>query len=300
MEASAALEPWTNALYLDRGSAMTAHRYADRFSVVRVETAGALAAPVRKSSTVPALLATVFLRPIATDSYRLWIDDAVVAMAATPALGANVIDLEGEPAMWGGAGVDCIHFHVRRSAIDDTAAQLGYQRGTGFRLAVGRPDLVLAQIARTVLPHLGAGRPPALALDQLELIIASHLLQRYGDARPTRAAKRGGLAPWQRRRVVELLDTNIAGDVRLADLARACQLSVSHFARSFKASFGVTCHRWLTEHRIERAKQLLATTDVSLADVATRSGFADQAAFTRAFHRVAGVPPGQWRRAHDR
>jgi len=56
----------------------------------------------------------------------------------------------------------------------------------------------------------------------------------------------------------------------------------------------------LTEHRIERAKQLLATTDVSLADVATRSGFADQAAFTRAFHRVAGVPPGQWRRAHDR
>jgi len=75
-------------------------------------------------------------------------------------------------------------------------------------------------------------------------------------------------------------------------------LSVSHFARSFKASFGVTCHRWLMERRIERAQELLATADIPLADVAVQSGFADQAAFTRAFHRIAGMTPGRWRRAH--
>ena len=76
--------------------------------------------------------------------------------------------------------------------------------------------------------------------------------------------------------------------------------SVSHFARSFKASFGVTTHQWLIGRRIERAKELLALTDTPLAEVAGHSGFGDQAAFTRTFHHVVGATPGQWRRGHRR
>jgi AraC-like DNA-binding protein len=51
-----------------------------------------------------------------------------------------------------------------------------------------------------------------------------------------------GLAQWQKTRATELLRESLPGGVRLADLARECDLSVSHFARSFKASFGVTSH----------------------------------------------------------
>jgi AraC-like DNA-binding protein len=75
---------------------------------------------------------------------------------------------------------------------------------------------------------------------------------------------------------------------------------VSHFARSFKASFGVPCHRWLTEHRIQRAQELLAAKDAPLAEIADQCGFSDQAAFTRTFHRLVGVAPGQWRREHSK
>jgi AraC family transcriptional regulator len=296
-----ALEPWTNALRLDHSSNMTKHRYADRFSVVRVQTTGALADPVCKSSSVPALLATVFVRPVAPADYRLWVDGANVPTGSISAFSANVIDLDSEPAMWGASGIDYIHFHVRRSAIDDTAADLGYQRVSGFRLAVGNPDVVLAQIARNMLPFLGTSSGAhALALDHLELILGAHLIQHYGDARPARAGARGGLASWQRRRVTELLQASVVGGVRLGELARACDLSVSHFARSFKVSFGVTCHRWLTELRVKRAEELLAQTELALMDVATQSGFADQAAFTRTFRRVVGMPPGQWRREHAR
>ncbi len=296
MVTAGALEPWTNAMRLGDASTMTAHRYADRFSIVRVETTGALAAPVAKSSSVPALLVSVFARPVGPAGYRLSVDGAPVATGAIAAWSANIVDLDAEPAMWGAPGLDHVHFHVRRSAIDDTAADLGFERATGYRLAVGEHDLVLAQIARTVLPFLGRSRPRPLALDHLELILGAHLVQRYGEARPVRAAGRGGLATWQRRRVIELLDASVAADVRLSALARACELSVSHFARSFKATFGVTCHRWLTERRIERAKQLLAATDGTLADIASQTGFADQASFTRTFRRVVGVPPGHWRR----
>src|SRR5579863_456207 len=59
----ARLEPWTNLMRLDHSSTMREHRYADRFSVVRVETTGPLPDAVHKSSSVPALLVSVFVRP---------------------------------------------------------------------------------------------------------------------------------------------------------------------------------------------------------------------------------------------
>ncbi len=286
---------------LDESSTLRTHRYADRFSVVRVETTGTLLEPVRKSSSVPAVLVSVFMQPVATRGYRLWVDGATVPTGPIPAFRANVIDLATEPATWGAAGIDYVHFHVRYDAIDETAAELGYERVGGVRPVVAKDDIVLAQIAKNVLPFLGrASEADALALDRLELILGAHLVQRYGATKQRRTASSGGLANWQRQRATELLRANLDGQLRLADLARACGLSVSHFARAFKASFGVPCHRWLTEHRIQRAQEILAVKDTPLADVADQCGFSDQAAFTRTFHRVVGLTPGRWRREHSK
>src|SRR5258705_13411296 len=215
MVAVGALDPWTNALRLDHASTMAKHRYSDRFSIVRVETPGALADPVSKSSSVPALLVSVFMRPVVPEGYRLWLDGTSVAIGSIPAFSANVIDLDAEPAMWGASGIDYIHFHVRRSVIDDTAADLGYDRAGGFRLSVGKDDIVLAQIARSMVPFLGAAPgPQPLALDHVELILGAHLVQRYGEATPTRSSVRGGLATWQRRPVTEPLQTSIRRGAR--------------------------------------------------------------------------------------
>lgn len=109
-------------------------------------------------------------------------------------------------------------------------------------------------------------------------------------------ASAGGLAPWQKRRATALALNNLAEPIRVAHLADECGLSSSHFARSFKASFGVSAHKWLVQRRIERSKELLIHTRESLADIADRVGFADQAAFTRAFRQRVGVSPGRWRR----
>ena len=295
------LEPWTSSLRLDESSTMRAHCYADRFSVVRVETSGPLAAAVHKSSSVPAVLVSMFVRPVAGRDYRLWADGKVVSSGPIAAFRANVIDLAAEPAMWGGCGVNHVHFHIRHAAIDDAAADLGYERIGGVRLSVAVEDVVLAQITKSILPILGGdAQTSPLALDQLELLVGAHVMQRYGGTKPTGTMASGGLAAWQRRRATELLREKLDGTVRLADVAQACELSVSHFARSFKASFGVSCHRWLTDRRIERAKGLLAGTDTPLADVSSQSGFGDQAAFTRTFHRLVGLSPGRWRREHRR
>ena len=296
---SGGLEPWTNVMSLDELSTLRAHRYADRFSAVRVETTGRLAEAVRKSSSVPALLVSIFTRPAGGPDYRLWVDDKIVPTGRIAAFRSNVIDLAAEPATWADRGFETVHFHLRRRALDDAAGDLGYECTGVLRPSVAGEDIVLAQIAKSVLPGLGGrSRPTALALDHLEMIMGAHIVQRYGGTRPRRNVAGTGLANWQRVRAAELLRENLDGSVRLADLARECGLSVSHFARSFKASFGVTGHQWLTERRIERAKELLALTKMALTDVASNAGFGDQAAFTRTFHRVVGATPGQWRREH--
>jgi AraC family transcriptional regulator len=124
----------------------------------------------------------------------------------------------------------------------------------------------------------------------------ARLSKTYADPPPLAVKKRGGLAPWQVRRAAEIIKENLDANIRLCDLARECGLSVSHFTRTFRKSFGKSPYRWLLERRIDRAKALLTTSDLPIVDIAIRSGFSDQAAFTRAFERIVGDSPGRWRR----
>jgi AraC-like DNA-binding protein len=291
-------EPITSHFRLDAASCFREYRGDDRFSITRVQSTCPLPEPIHKSSSVAAMLVSVSVRPLAASGYRLWVDGRVISTAAIPAFRTNVVDFAATPTCWAGAGFDYVHFQVRRAAIDDVAASLGYEPVGGFRLSVLEDDVLLAQMTKSVLPILGdSGRTSHLALDHLELILGAHLVQRYGAARRRRTDVTGGLATWQKTRATELLRENLDGCVRLVDLARECNLSASYFARSFKTSFGVTSRAWLTGLRIERAKELLETT-LPLADVASESGFGDQAAFTRTFRRLVGVAPGRWRREH--
>jgi transcriptional regulator GlxA family with amidase domain len=56
--------------------------------------------------------------------------------------------------------------------------------------------------------------------------------------------------------------------------------------------------RYLTEWRLHVAQELLATTDHGVASIARRVGYDAEEAFSRAFRRAYGQPPGAWRSAH--
>jgi AraC-like DNA-binding protein len=92
----------------------------------------------------------------------------------------------------------------------------------------------------------------------------------------------------------------LAGDLRLAKLAQECGLSVSHFARAFKRSFGSSVHRYLILQRVEAAKALLQHSNHSLSEIALQTGFSDQPAFSRTFGAIVGTTPGRWRHQYRR
>jgi AraC family transcriptional regulator len=101
-------------------------------------------------------------------------------------------------------------------------------------------------------------------------------------------------------RVKDYIAANLEGNLTIAQLAKVASLSRFHFARAFKAAVGQTPHQYVSGHRLERAKELLAHGDRSLLDIALSLNFSSQANFTRAFHRGTGMTPGQYRRGFVR
>lgn len=156
-----------------------------------------------------------------------------------------------------------------------------------------------------VVHHLGIcldaarSRPSEMSpvwADHIASALEAYLKQAHKIVSFPPPAGRGGLAPWQLRRAKEMLVSRLDEPISLAELARACKLSPGHFARAFRQTAGQPPHRWLMERRIEKAKQLLVDTTLSLAQIAQNCGFADQSHFTRVFAQLVQSSPGQWRR----
>jgi AraC-like DNA-binding protein len=270
------------------------------FTIIRLQSAHGLADRITKASAVPAVLVSVSLKSLQSSSYQVWTADKLLPTSVVRPFNSNVIDFDSQPRCWAGQAFDFVHYTVPRMGLDDIAADLGFGRVRDYRPAVLQDDLVLAQITKSILPFIGRGDDVSvLALDQFCLILGAHLVQQYGVLQKMGRSSKGGLVAWQKRRAAEILRENLHGHIRLSEIARECGLSVSHFARSFKSSFGISTHQWLIQQRIEQAKELMKQTRMSLMDVALRSGFNDQAAFTRTFHRSAGVSPGKWRRQYS-
>lgn len=272
----------------------------DRFSVTRLQSAFGIQSRIMKFSTVKAVLVTVSLRSIPLGRYQLWADTKPLPTPYVPAFRTNVFDFDAVPTCWSGSAFDFIHYHIPRRTLDDIAADWELGSIGDYKQSVIEDDLVMAQLTKNLLLSITKDKNPcSLDLDQFQLTLGAHLIQKYGGIERIERPEKSGLAIWQKQRAIELLRENLDGNIRLGDLAKECGLSVTHFARSFKTTFGISSHQWLIRLRIDRAKDLLNQTQLPLIEVAAQAGFGDQAAFTRTFHRVVGVSPGRWRREHQ-
>ena len=125
-------------------------------------------------------------------------------------------------------------------------------------------------------------------------------ITRQTSNRVPRQIQRGGFAAWQSRRLAAHVDANLSGKIVIKDLAASLHISVGHFCRAFKCTFGVPARIWIRRRRIEVAQGLMLTTEASLSEIALSCGMSDQSHFTRSFRRIVGEAPSSWRQTrHD-
>ncbi len=126
------------------------------------------------------------------------------------------------------------------------------------------PDPVLANLARALTPALedpqGASR---LFVDQLTAAIGTHVVQNYGDRSVSGVSKSRKLTRLQESVAKTMILANLHGNVSIADLAQACNLSRGYFIHAFRQAVGMTPYQWLLRERISRARALLLETDAA-------------------------------------
>jgi AraC family transcriptional regulator len=213
----------------------------------------------------------------------------------------SVINLQDEPAVMLPNPFDALIQYVPQIALDEVA--YAHQAPPVEQLVWphGVIDPVVHQLGQTLLYSLERPHHTSkIFLDHVLQALNCHFVFSYGGVPISARRFLGGLSPWQMRRATELLEAHLDGNIALQKVAEACQLSVSHFARAFKKTFRKPPYQWLTERRVERARDLMRNSRLPLADIATRCGFTDQSALHRIFKRMHGVTPGMWRRSTTR
>ena len=113
---------------------------------------------------------------------------------------------------------------------------------------------------------------------------------------PASSRPRGGLAPWQAKRLRAYIADNLASNIRADDLAAIVQLSTSHFFRAFRETFGQAPLAYIMHQRVLHAQEMMLNSRRPISNIALDCGMCDQPHFTRVFRRIVGLNPGAWRR----
>ena len=96
--------------------------------------------------------------------------------------------------------------------------------------------------------------------------------------------------------ITRYLQEHLAEEISLSVLAEQFHLNPQYISQLFKSEIGVNFLAYLTNIRMEKAKKLLLSTSLSIAEVAEQSGYGDYRVFTKAFKKSEGITPSQYRR----
>ncbi|MGX1771078.1 helix-turn-helix transcriptional regulator [Nocardia brasiliensis] len=96
------------------------------------------------------------------------------------------------------------------------------------------------------------------------------------------------------RRARDLADRRYADPLDLDELAAAAGVSKYHFLRAFAAVYGLTPAAYLTERRIERAQDLLRSTNLTVTEVCMLVGYSSLGSFSSKFRKLVGVTPSEY------
>lgn len=187
--------------------------------------------------------------------------------------------------------------HIPRRAVGGVSGSASLV-DANFRFAFQDP---FAQACMEVLVNEahGGGERDVVYVTSVMRALLLHLSRvfRSGGApsaeRPARPRIRTSGIPLDP--LLAYIDANLAIPLSLDDLADQAGVSRAHFARHFRSLTGISPHRYVMMRRVERAKELLRSARLPMAQIAAEVGFSNQSHFTQVFSSLTGSTPSQFR-----
>jgi AraC-like DNA-binding protein len=167
-----------------------------------------------------------------------------------------------------------------------------------FRQQIGIEDQAVRLTLAAIKQEIEApGLNSRLYIDSLLMMLLTQLMRCASNfAAPRQPAYvKGGLPNWRLKRALELLETARTKTPSLAELARPLRLHPTSFCRAFKQSTGLSPHRYLLEHRVNRAKEMMKDRKRTLTEIALDCGFGSSSQFSIVFKRITGISPRNYR-----
>lgn len=180
-----------------------------------------------------------------------------------------------------------------RNDLEVDVAALRFQQKIGLNDESARQTLIAMQ-RELEAPGING----AFYFDVLLFLLLIRLMRCASNlAEPRKATyAKGGLPSWRLKRAIELLEVDLSKMPTLAGVAKLIGLHPTSFCRGFKQSTGLSPHRYMLVHRVNRAKEMMEDQRLNLTEIAIECGFSSSSQFCTVFKRITGMSPRDFRR----
>lgn len=166
-----------------------------------------------------------------------------------------------------------------------------------LKLLLATQDPLIHSMALVLKAELEASQPGGqMYAEAIAQTLAIHLLRNYSVRKmPSKIATVEGLPKHKLHQIIDYVHTSLQGDLSLSAMATVIGMSPYHFSRLFKQSTGMTPYQYVIRYRLERAKELLQHSNLTIAQIAYMTGFSNQSHFTQQFKRQYQKTPQKLR-----
>ena len=133
-------------------------------------------------------------------------------------------------------------------------------------------------------------------VESLTTALAAHLVKKYSTRKVKLDRYDDGLSRYSLRQALSYINDNLHTNLKIAEIATVVGMSPYYFSRLFRQSMGLSPHEYLTQCRLELAKQMLKKTDLKIIEIAADVGFNSQSHFITLFKQHVGTTPLKYRK----
>lgn len=118
------------------------------------------------------------------------------------------------------------------------------------------------------------------------------------SAKSTKLISYNKMSDYYIKEAINYIEQNFQNNISIEDIADVCGINRSYFGKIFRNSIGQSPQEFLINYRMTKATELLKLTSLSIAEIGSAIGYENQLHFSRAFKKIYGVSPREWRNQH--